>query len=290
MRTLRQRVSALVYALLVVNAAAVHAQDAADVRVMTFNIRFGTAPDSANQWTLRRDFLFEVIRTSAPHVLGVQEALGFQLDEIRAALPQYAQAGVGRDDGRTGGEYSPILYDSTRLTLLANGTFWFSDTPETPGSTSWGNRITRICSWAVLHDRTTRRSFAVYNVHWDHESQPSRERSAALLLARIAARDNPELPVLVTGDFNAGETNAAFRKLVTDDDLKLRDTFRVTSPGADSIGTFHAFQGRREGEKIDAILASPEWQVKQARIVRSAQAGRYPSDHFPVSAVVRLGG
>ena len=289
MRAIRQRASALVYALLILSAGAARAQDPADLRVMSFNIRYGTAQDSDNHWNRRRSFLTDVIRAPAPHVLGVQEALGFQLDEIRAALPQYAQAGVGRDDGRKGGEYSPILFDSTRLTLLANGTFWFSDTPETPGSTSWGNRITRICSWAILHDRTTSRSFAVFNVHWDHESQPSRERSAALLLERIAARDNPELPVLVTGDFNAGESNAAFRKLVTDDVVKLRDTFRVIAPTADSVGTFNAFEGRRSGDKIDAILASPEWRVTRAQIVLTARAGRYPSDHFPVTAVVRLG-
>jgi len=289
MHALRRRSSALLYALLILSATAVRAQDAADLRVMTFNIRYGTAQDGDNQWHRRRDFLVDVIRAPAPHVLGVQEALAFQLDEIRAALPQYAQAGVGRDDGRASGEYSPILFDSTRLTLLANGTFWFSDTPEVPGSTSWGNRITRICTWAVFHDRTTGRNFAVYNVHWDHESQPSRERSAALLLERIAARDNPELPVLVTGDFNAGESNAAFLKLVSDDGLRLRDTFRVTSPGADSVGTFHAFEGRRDGDKIDAVLAGPEWQVTEAQIVRSERAGRYPSDHFPVTAVVRLG-
>jgi endonuclease/exonuclease/phosphatase family metal-dependent hydrolase len=257
---------------------------------MSFNIRYGTAPDGDNHWNLRRDFLVDVIRAPAPHVLGVQEALGFQLEEIRTALPQYFQAGVGRDDGRDAGEYSAILVDTTRLTLLANGTFWFSDTPETPGSSSWGNRITRICSWAILHDRTAGQSFAVFNVHWDHESQPSRERSAALLLERISARDNPGLPVLVTGDFNAGESNAAFTALVSDDGLKLRDTFRVVAPDADSVGTFHAFDGRRGGEKIDAILATPEWQVIDAQIVREARAGRYPSDHFPVMAVVRLGG
>ncbi len=177
---------------------------------MTFNIRYGTADDGDNSWPLRSAMVWQLIQNHAPDVVGLQEALRFQLDEIRTRVPGYAELGVGRDDGRSGGEYSAILYRSRRFAVADQGTFWFSETPDAPGSTSWGNRITRICTWARLVERETGTHLYVYNLHLDHESQPSRERSVELLAARINAR-RPRDPVIVMGDFNAGEDNPAVR-------------------------------------------------------------------------------
>ncbi len=256
------------------------------IRVMSFNIRYGTARDGDNVWELRRDAVIEVIEGFGPHVLGLQEALRFQLDELAAAMPRYVEVGVGRADGDEAGEYAAILIDAVRIEVLARGTFWFSDTPEQPGSTSWGNDIPRICTWAHLQDHNTGRSFHVYNVHWDHRSQPSRERSAELLLRRIAERVPGGGPVIVTGDFNAGESNPAFQFLLDDDAVSLSDTFRVAHPDATGVGTFNGFEGATDGDKIDAVLASADWRVVAAEIVRSAPSGRYPSDHFPVTATL----
>jgi endonuclease/exonuclease/phosphatase family metal-dependent hydrolase len=262
---------------------------AASLRVMSFNIRYGTAADGANEWTRRRHLTFDVIRDHAPHVLGIQEALRFQLDEIRAELPAYGSVGVGRDDGIERGEYSAILYDNTRIEVLDSGTFWLSDSPGVPGSMSWGNRITRIVTWARFRDRSDSGTFYVFNTHWDHESQPSRERSAALLLDRIRARASPD-PVIVTGDFNAGEDNAAFGALLADETVRLYDTFRAIHPDARETGTFNAFRGDRSGPKIDAVLASPGFRTLAAGIVLSSENGVYPSDHYPVTAtLVRVG-
>jgi len=279
-----RRARRLIWAALLAWPASVAAQGE-DLRVMSFNIRYGTADDGANRWPLRRDLLVNVVRNFDPHILGVQEALAFQIDEVRAVLTKYAHAGVGRDDGVAEGEFSAILYDTTRVARLDQGTFWFSDTPSTPGSTSWGNTIPRICTWARFRDRADGSTFRVYNLHWDHISQPSRERSAALLLERIAA-DGLDEPVLVTGDFNAGEGNTAFVSLTTSARVPLRDTFRVLHPDSTEVGTFHGFDGRTSGEKIDAILASVQWEVTSADIVRTRSNGRYPSDHYPVFAVI----
>jgi endonuclease/exonuclease/phosphatase family metal-dependent hydrolase len=268
---------------------ATEARAASEIRVMTFNIRYGTAEDGENAWPNRRSLVFEAIRDFRPDVLGVQEALDFQLEELRAALPGVEIVGVGRDDGVRAGEFSAILVDGSRLEVLDHGTFWFSDTPASPGSVSWGNRIPRICTWARVRDRTTDGRFIVYNVHWDHESQPSRERSADLLVDRITGRAHGDEPVLVMGDFNAGESNPAFLTLVEAGVTGLRDTFRALHPDASDVGTFNGFEGRRDGEKIDAILASDGWCPRSAAIVGSAQDGRYPSDHFPVTAVLSPG-
>jgi endonuclease/exonuclease/phosphatase family metal-dependent hydrolase len=256
---------------------------------MSFNIRYGTASDGDNAWPLRRDMVVRVIREEAPVLIGVQEALHFQLEEIQAELPQYDRVGVGRDDGIERGEYSAILFDRRRLALIEHGTFWLSATPDVAGSMTWGNRITRIATWARLRDRAANTTFYVFNTHWDHESQPSRERSADLLLTRIRARSAPDDPVLLMGDFNAGESNPAFRSLLRDDGASrtvLYDTFRAAQPDAVATGTYHAFSGDRAGEKIDAILASSEWRTLEADIVLFHEGGRYPSDHFPVTATL----
>ena len=253
------------------------------LRVMTYNVRYGTAADGPDAWEHRRELALRVIANHRPDVIGLQESLRFQLDEIAAEFPRLAEVGVGRDDGVAAGEYSAVLYDESRLELLGSDTFWLSDTPGTVASTSWGNRIPRIVTWARFRDRRTNRTFYVFNTHWDHESQPSRERSADLLLERIASREHPDESVLVTGDFNAGESNPAFTALL---EGGLNDTFRTLHPDARDVGTFHGFEGDRSGEKIDAVLASPGWRVLEAWIVTLHDGSRYPSDHFPVMAVV----
>lgn len=254
------------------------------IDLMSFNIRYGNADDGENAWPHRKNLVIDVISQARPDVLGVQEALHFQLVELQEALPNYARIGVGRDDGREAGEYAAILFDSTRFDLLAHDTFWFSETPEVPGSMSWGNKITRICSWALLHDRQSGREFYAYNVHWDHASQRSRERSAQLLLRQIEARSNTDAPVVVMGDFNAGEDNPAFLALQQHRSVHLQDSFRALHPEASAVGTFNGFHGTSDGPKIDAILLSSGFRAIEADIVRTHQNGRYPSDHFPVTA------
>ena len=258
--------------------------------VMSFNIRYGTANDGENSWKNRREALFALLRAEDADVIGLQEALYSQIQEILVAVPGYAVAGVGRDDGRTKGEFSAILFRTTRLTLSDAGTFWFSDTPEVVASTTWGNTITRICSWARFVDRNGS-AFWHYNVHLDHLSQPSRERSAELLVRRIAARDYRGESAIVTGDFNVGETNPALVPLVGTAAAPGRfvDTFRVVAPAATEAGTFTAFDPARiTGDKIDYVLVPRGTEVLGAAIVRTARNGRLPSDHFPVTARVRL--
>ena len=250
---------------------------------MSFNVRYGTAADGENEWTARRELLFDTIRRQDSDLVGLQEALDFQIDEIVGAAPVYAVVGVGRDDGRKSGEYSAILFRKDRLHVAEAGTFWFSDTPAVPGSKSWGNNITRICTWARFVDRDGR-GFWLFNVHLDHESQPSRERSTQLLLERIEARPVRE-PVIVTGDFNAGESNPAMLRLTG----PFLDSFRVLHPDEESVGTFNAFKvGTAGRDKIDYVLVEPGTDVIRAEIVRASRNGRYPSDHFPVVASVRL--
>ena len=270
------------------------------IAVMSFNIRYGTANDGENHWTNRRDMLFALLRTENPDLIGLQEALRFQIDEILAAVPGYAVVGVGRDDGKAAGEMSAILFRTARFHVAASGTFWFSDTPEIPGSKSWGNRITRIASWARFVDRDGS-AFIHYNLHLDHESQPSREKSTTLLLQRITARPVASEPVIVTGDFNAGESNPALHVLVGP-----AGPAAVQAPGRDAAAVHrHLPRGasRREGSRHVHQLRLRADVGREDRL-RAGAAGhrpsstrpscapamdrRYPSDHFPVTARIRL--
>ena len=255
--------------------------------VMTFNIRYGTAKDGDDAWPARREMVFTVVRDAGADLIGLQEALDFQIDEIVAAVPAYAVVGVGRDDGGRKGEYSAILFRKERLQVAEAGTFWFSDTPSVVASKSWGNTITRICSWARFIDRDGR-GFFHYNLHLDHQSQPSRERSAVLLRGRIDTRSTPD-PVIVTGDFNVGEGNPALATLTGGSAPPLIDTFRVLHPDDKDAGTFSGFKfGNHGPDKIDYVLVQQGTEVLGAAIDRFSRDSRYPSDHFPVAARVRL--
>lgn len=271
------------------------------LQVMSFNIRYGTANDGDNHWEKRKELVFEVLREERPDVAGLQEALRFQIDQIRQALPVYQEIGVGRDDGKEKGEYSVILYRQDRFQAEESGTFWFSDTPEVAGSRHWGNDCVRICSWVRLIEKTSRRAFYIYNLHLDHQSQPSREKSVQLLVQRIRQRKHPD-PVIVTGDFNAEEDNPAVLYLqgkyafagkageLSESQVVMLDSFRVLHPDVTEVGTFHGFEGRSEGGKIDYIFVSRDAPVQKAEIVSTQKDGRYPSDHFPVTAQIVLPG
>jgi endonuclease/exonuclease/phosphatase family metal-dependent hydrolase len=260
------------------------------LQVMSFNIRYGTAKDGDNHWSARREMLFDVIRERDADLVGLQEALAFQIDEIDAAVPGYAVVGVGRDDAGRAGEFSAILFKKARFRVADAGTFWFSDTPEVAASKSWGNNITRICTWARFIDRDGR-GFYHFNLHLDHESQPSRERSTVLLRQRIDARAFPADPVVVTGDFNVGERNPALATLVSKDNpaAPFVDTYRVLHADETIVGTFTGFKmGNTAGDKIDYVLVQPGAEVISAEIIRTSRNDRYPSDHFPVAAAIRL--
>ncbi len=259
---------------------------------MSFNIRYDTQSDGPNAWEHRHDLVTDLIRTERPDVLGVQEALLHQRDALLEALPLYASIGVGRDDGIEAGEFSPILYLKGRFEVTDSGTFWLSDTPEAPGSASWGNAITRICTWARFVDRATEQGVYVFNTHLDHRSAPSRAKAVELIERRINGRAHKDDRVILMGDLNAGPDSPPLHALFADgwrSALVALDPDEHAEPG-DGVGngTFNAWRGRSDGPMIDHILVRTGAAVLDAAIVRTARDGRYPSDHYPVTARIRL--
>jgi len=260
------------------------------VRAMSFNIRFNNPKDGPNRWSERRETAAEVIRRFDGDFIGMQEALPDQIADLLEMLPGYCSFGAPRGADGQGGEASPIFYRHDRWTIDARrqGTFWLSDAPHVPGSITWGNAWPRIVTWARFVEQRSGRGLYVFNTHFDHVSALSRSKGAALLAEAIAARDLPD-PVLVTGDFNAGETSEPIEYLTgrrPGSPARLVDTFRELHVGADVAGTFHAFRGEPRPDKIDYVFVPPGADVRAAEIIRFNLDGRYPSDHFPVAAEV----
>ena len=256
--------------------------------VMTFNIRYGTAKDGENEWSARRDMLFEVIREPTRISIGLQEALEFQIDEILAAVRGYAVVGVGRDDGGEKGEYSAILFRTERFHVAEAGTFWFSDTPTVPARSRGATR-SRGSGRGPASSTVT----AAGSITSTCTSITSRSRRAKRAPSCCGGGSMPERcadPVIVTGDFNVGETNPALSSL-TGGGRRRRSSTRIRVLHADDkdAGTFSNFKfGLHGADKIDYVLVQPGTEVMAAEIVRISRNNRYPSDHFPVTARVRL--
>ncbi|BCU76663.1 endonuclease/exonuclease/phosphatase family protein [Luteolibacter sp. LG18] len=273
-------------------AVPVREDGAIALRLVTFNLRYENEGDRGpRNWHERVIASVRSLTRMSPDVFAVQEALHGQVADLRASLPDYDFTGVGRDDGRREGEYTGIFYRADRFVKDTSdaGTFWLSDTPEIPGSKTWGNEIPRIACWTRLTDRATDRSFYVFATHWDHRNQPSRERAARLIAQRIDSRRHADEPVVLLGDFNAVEGNPAVTYLLGQGGWKngLVDAFDSRHRGEGNRTTLHFWEGKRAGTRnVDHILVSKGARVLDADIVVDPEP--LPSDHFPVSARVEF--
>jgi len=255
------------------------------IRVLTFNIRYGTAEDGSNSWPHRRNLVADVLLQTAPHIVSIQEALVFQLSFLLERAPHFEKIGQHREGGERG-EFCGLLVDASRFRVLGEGEFWLSDTPREPGSIGWDAACPRMCVWAHLMDRVTGRDLVVHSTHLDHRGARARRESVALIVHHIVDdRMRRTVPTLLAGDFNAGESSEPVAFL---EKAGFSDTYRVVQPDVARSGTFNAFRGRDDGDKIDYIFCTRGFRVLDASIVRTELDGRYPSDHFPVLAEVEI--
>jgi endonuclease/exonuclease/phosphatase family metal-dependent hydrolase len=266
-----------------------------EVLAATFNIRNENNGDLADRsWPFRVERAVRLIQKIDPDILGLQELTHGQAADLWGSLPDFDFTGVAREDGNRKGEYAGIFFKSDRFSKdeAEGGTFWLSNSPEKPGSATWGNTLPRVATWTRLVDLRTGRGFYVFNTHFDHRHQGSREEAAVLIGKRIDSRKHKDEPVVLMGDFNAVETNPAVAYLAgkpvqvagTNRRWKngLTDTFKSSHPAGTAPRTLHLWGRAGAGWKVDHILVS-----KQARIVRSevvADQAPFSSDHFPVTA------
>ena len=255
--------------------------------VMTYNLKFASS-NPPNAWPQRRPLMRELIAGLAPDVLGTQEGLYSQLQDLAADLPAYQWIGLGRDGGSRG-EFMAVFYRPERLEPLAFDHFWLSDTPEVIGSKTWGPKLARMVTWVKFWDRQTKRQFIFVNTHFDHQVQEAREKSASLVRERVAAFD-PTLPILLVGDFNAAAGNNKACTILTQDKF-FTDTWATARERVnEGIGTFNGFRAiQKGGPRIDWILSRGDVVADRIEIVTFSRDGQFPSDHCPVLARLRLG-
>lgn len=259
------------------------------MKVMSFNLRLSAAADGENVWPNRRELVIETIRRYGPDVLGVQECLPDQKVFLEERLADYTAVGVGRDDGREAGEHALILFRSKQFERVEDGTFWLSRTPGVAGSVGWDATLPRIATWVKLREREYGREFVMVNTHFDLAGVESRVHAAGLIREFVDTRAEG-VPVVISGDFNAHSTEPAYEVLLRGEGRELCDTLLVErGEEAHQEGTFHGFTGEAQANRrIDWIVCSQEWRVASAGVDRFNQQGRYPSDHFPITAKLWL--
>lgn len=253
---------------------------AQELKVMTYNIRYATVNDGENQWEKRKEFVSSQLRFFAPDIFGIQEGLERQVDYLKEKLEKYDYVGVGRDDGKSKGEYCAIFYQKEKFSLLHQGTFWLSETPDEV-SKGWDAAFERICTYAYFQDKNTGTYFWVFNTHFDHKGVLAREKSAHLIVEKIHEINVYKAPVFLFGDFNLNENSATVRYL--SDNFQEARSSSVEKPFG-PFGTFNNFAfDQPVQDRIDYIFCSPEIiTVEKYGVLTDAKDRRYPSDHFPV--------
>jgi endonuclease/exonuclease/phosphatase family metal-dependent hydrolase len=258
------------------------------LNIMTFNIRYNNPRDSLNAWPYRADKAASQVLFHEAHLVGVQEALFDQIQDMDRSLTKYKFVGVGRDDGKQKGELSAIFYDTTRLQLLRSQTFWLSETPQVAGSKGWDAAITRIVTWAQFRDKKTQKQFFHFNTHFDHMGKVARAESAKLLL-KYSNQIAGAIPFIVTGDFNASPDQEPIQLLTNaKDPLYLIDAKSISAtPHYGPTGTFNGFQSKETSDlPIDYIFIKHAVKVLKHATLSETWQGRFSSDHFPVLARV----
>lgn len=247
---------------------------------LTWNIRYDQPKDSLDRWDRRKQALVHEVLARKPQLIGLQEVLANQAAFLDGQWGGYQRFGVGRDDGKTSGEYSPVYFDTTVFTLLLGRTLWLSETPDRPGF-GWDASCNRIATIVILRDKSTADSVWVVSTHWDYEGKESRKHSARLIHGELALPMARGKHVILMGDLNTNRSTEPLRF--------LRDRFADSCPRDQKRrGTSNRFKLRKHCfKRIDYIWLSPtNWEVLSYEVSHPRVNGRQVSDHFPV--VVRL--
>jgi endonuclease/exonuclease/phosphatase family metal-dependent hydrolase len=262
--------------------ASMQARATDPLSVMSFNIRLPAESDGVDYWETRKPLAVRMLREQQPDVIGLQELVKAQADYLARELPQYAWFGRGREaDG--GGEHMGVFYRKDRLKVIESGDFWLSDTPDVAGSITWGHPHPRMVTWALFEQRSDGRRFYLFNTHLPYRDEDEAARlKGAQAIARHLATLPDDVPVVLTGDFNTTPDSDAHAVLAG----ILQDAW-TTAPRVEGIdATFHGFTGKAD-RRIDWIFVRGT-QLESITSVTTRWNNRYPSDHFPLVATLRL--
>jgi len=252
-----------------------------EINVITYNIKYDNVNDTVNNWNDRKAAMVDLLKYYNPGIIGMQEVLHHQLTYLEEQLSDYSYIGVGRDDGKEKGEYSPILFNAKKYKLLQSETFWLSETPNKI-SVGWDASMERICTYGLFEGATTKKQFLVFNTHFDHIGTVAREKSAELIVSKIKEINTDKLPVVLMGDLNLSPKEKPIQFLQN----ALTDGQRSTQkPFYGPSGTFSGFDHLRIlSNRIDYIFVENFKVREYVHIDDRMENNKHISDHLPVFA------
>lgn len=264
------------------------------IKVVSFNLRRDFGPRRKNRWETRKELAARMISESDAAIIGVQEFLPRMRQDLREMLEGYSIFGKGRLSGKNpnNDEHSDIIIKNNDVEVASCHTFWLSKHPDVP-SRAYFAVYPRICTVAEVKMKKSGRRIRVFNTHFDHVSPLARTFGAKLILEQIHRFNQTDpLPTIVMGDFNASPNSKAVRlmreNLMNYKDVRLQDIYGFLDQ---LIGnTYHGFKGKitQKFKPIDYIFVSDDFEVVTASVNTQSYDGAYPSDHYPISAVLRL--
>jgi len=278
---MKKTILLLMAALMVLPVSVSAKKKTADLKVISYNIRLGTAKDGDNSWEFRYPASSAMINDQKPDIFGVQEAYDFQVNYLEEACPDYKSVGVGREDGIHKGEHMSIFYNTKTIKLLKWGTFWLSETPDVP-SKGWDAQCFRTATWALLKDKASGKKFYYVNTHLDHVGWEARKNGMKLIVDRIDKINPKGLPMVVTGDFNMRINRPEF-----DDMKKMMKNAREEAVKTDHHQTANGWGKSGPDSIIDYVWykgfsSCPEYET----ITKPYMGRQYISDHYPITATL----
>jgi endonuclease/exonuclease/phosphatase family metal-dependent hydrolase len=287
---MKRQLSALIIIILFMSTGCSRVSEKDSVRIMTFNLRYDNPRDSLNAWPQRVAQVSKFIKSEKPDIIGMQEVLWRQYDDLDSLLTEYSSEGKGRNDGARGGEMNPVFFRKDKFDMVRTITFWLSDTPEIPGSIGWGASLPRIVTWLEVADRQSHQHLFVFNTHFAHDSDSARIMSSKILLKEVEKITNGN-PFVITGDFNMGPLSPGYAILTGPDESVplLKDSYIISAKKP--VGpnyTFNGFSDKQGDERIDFVFVKNGMTVQAHSTFIRKDHGVFISDHWPVEAVISL--
>lgn len=247
-------------------------------KLLTFNIRYDNPQDKKDNWQHRKEKVIQLLSHYEPVIFGIQEGLKNQVNDINDSLEAYQFIGVGRDDGKTKGEYCAIFFDSRKYKVIQSSTFWLSETPDKI-SVGWDADIQRICTYGLFEHVITKKKIWVFNTHFDHIGKIAQEQSAKLVSDTIQKINNEKWPVVLMGDFNVTPEQKPIALLKSDLAYALEISEK---PLYGPTGTYNGFENKAVEERLDYIFVKGLKVLSYVHMDDKQNNNRPVSDHLPV--------
>jgi endonuclease/exonuclease/phosphatase family metal-dependent hydrolase len=247
-------------------------------KLLTFNIRYDNPQDKKDNWQYRKEKVIQLLSHYEPAIFGIQEGLKNQVNDINDSLEEYQCIGVGRDDGKTKGEYCAIFFDSRKYKVIQSSTFWLSETPDKI-SVGWDADIQRICTYGLFEHVITKKKIWVFNTHFDHIGRIAQEQSAKLVSDTIQKINKEKWPVVLMGDFNVTPEQKPIALLKSDLAYALEISEK---PLYGPTGTYNGFENKAVEERLDYIFVKGLKVLSYVHLDDKQNNNRPISDHLPV--------